>query len=144
MKPIEAALVDKACAEIESLGQVDGIVDSPYVRPGQIVEVEGVELEEEERSMKGWCQVRRKSGQEEKEVATETREREEFYQFSKVYPYLAHYWRYERWREETKERTVEEWKQLQREVKKEGRKEFESWTAHWKEVEKWRARGGVD
>ena len=146
MKPLEAALVDEACAEIESLGQVDGIVDSPYVRPGQRVEVEGVELEEEERSMKGWCQVRRKSGQEEKEVSTETRGREEFYKFARSYPYLAHYWRYERWSEErkVKERTVEEWKKLQMEVKKEGRKEFDSWTAYWKEVLKWWDRGGVD
>ena len=92
MQPIEAALVNEACAEIESLGQVDGIVDSPYVRPGRVVEVEGVELEEEERSMKGWCQVRRKGGQEEKEVATETRGREEFYKFMKSYPHLAYYW----------------------------------------------------
>ena len=51
---------------------MDRIVDSPYERPGQRVEVEGVELEEEERSMKRWCQVRRKSGQEEKGVATVT------------------------------------------------------------------------
>ena len=42
-------------------------MDSPYARPGRRVEVEGVELEEEERSMTGWCQVRRKRGQEEKE-----------------------------------------------------------------------------
>ena len=103
------------------------------------MELEGAELEEEERSMKGWCQVRRKSGQEEKEVSTETRGREEFYKFCEDYPYLAHYWRYERWSKE-KERTVEEWQQLHREAKKEGRKEFESWTAYWKEVGKWRNR----
>ena len=126
---------------MESIGQVDGIQDSPYVSPGKVCEVEGYELEEEERSMKGWCQVRRKSGQEEKEVSTETWGREEFYKFCEDYPYLAHYWRYERWSKE-KERTVEEWKQLQMEVKKEGRKEFDSWTAYWKEVQKWRDRGG--
>ena len=91
MKPLEAALVDEACAEIESLGQVDDIVDSLYVRPGQRVEVEGVELEEEERSMKGWCQVRRKNSQEEKEVATMTRGWEEF---KSDFPHLAHTWRY--------------------------------------------------
>ena len=52
-------------------------MNSPYMRPGQRVEVEGVELEEEEISMKGWCQVRRKNSQEEKEVATMTRGWEE-------------------------------------------------------------------
>ena len=93
--------------------------------------------------MKGWCQVRRKSGQEEKEVSTETRGREEFYKFCEDYPYLANYWSYKCWSKE-KERTVEEWKELQMEVKKEGRKEFDSWTAYWKEVQKWVARGGVD
>ena len=103
------------------------------------MEVEGVELEEEERSMKGWCQVRRKSGQEEKEVSTETCGREEFYKFFEDYPLLAHYWRYQRWSKEKEER-----KELQREVKKEGRKEFESWVAYTKEVQKWVARGGVD
>ena len=80
MEPLAAVLLDEACAEHESLGQVDGICDSPYVRLGQIVEVEGVELEERERSMKGWCQVRRKSGQEVNDVWTETRGWEEFYQ----------------------------------------------------------------
>ena len=39
---------------------------------------------------------------------------------------------------------MEEWKQLEREVKLEGRKEFESWSAYWKEVMEWRDRGGVD
>ena len=98
MEPLAAALLNEACAEHESLGQVDGICDSPYVRPGQIVEVKGVELEERERSMKGWCQVRRKSGQEVKDVSTETRGWEEFYQLRKGFPYMAHYLRYERWR----------------------------------------------
>ena len=60
------------------------------VRPGQRVELEGRELEEEERSMKGWCQVRRKTGQEEKGVATVTRGWEEF---KNKFPYLAHTWR---------------------------------------------------
>ena len=97
MEPLAAALLNEACAEHESLGQVDGICDSPYVRLGQIVEAEGVELEEEERSMKGWCQVRRKSGQEEKDVAAKTRGWEEFCKMQNGFPYLAHYWRYERW-----------------------------------------------
>ena len=55
----------------------------------QRVDVEGVELEEEERSMMGWCQVRRKSGQEVKDVSTETRGWEEFYNWI-GYLYLAH------------------------------------------------------
>ena len=55
------------------------------------MEVEEVELEEEERSMKGWCQVRRKNSQEEKEVAAMTRGWEEF---KSAFPYLAHTWRY--------------------------------------------------
>ena len=62
MEPLAAALLDEACAEHESLGQVDGIVDSPFERPGRSVEVEL--LEKEERSMTGWCLVRRKGGQE--------------------------------------------------------------------------------
>ena len=82
----EALILDEACGEVESLSKVDGICDSPYVRPGQVVEVEGLELEERERSMKGWCQVWRKSGQEEKDVAALTRGREEFYKFIEMYP----------------------------------------------------------
>ena len=87
MEPLSAALFDEACAQHESLGQVDGICDSPLTQQGKCVEVEGEELEEGERSMKGWCQVRRKSGQEEKAAETETRGWEEF----KIkFPYLAH------------------------------------------------------
>ena len=127
---------------MESIGQVDGIQDSPYVSPGKVCEVEGYELEETERSMKGWCQVRRKRGQVEKDVAAETRGWEEFYKFAMSYPYLAHYWRYEQWCKEVKERTVEELKQLPSEAKKEKRKEFESWSAYWKEVREWWDRGG--
>ena len=119
MEPLQAALVDEACAYPESIDQVDGCHDSPYFCPGQIVEVEGFELEERERSMKGWCQVRRKGGQEEKDVAAETRGREEFYTFIASYPYLAHYWRYERWSKEVKERewTEEELSEVQRSVR---------------------------
>ena len=92
--------------------------------------MEGYELEETERSMKGWCQVRRKGGQVEKDVAAETRGREEFSKFIASYPWC-------------KERTVEEWKQLESESWNEKRKEFESWSAYWKEVMEWRGRGGV-
>ena len=82
----EALLNDDAWSNLESIGQVDGIQDSPYVSPGKVCEVEGYELEETERSMKGWCQVRRQSGQEEKEVATVMRGREEFNKFMRSYP----------------------------------------------------------
>ena len=48
---VEALLLDEACGDVESLSQVDGVCDSPFMRPGQRVEVEGVKLEEEERFM---------------------------------------------------------------------------------------------
>ena len=68
MEPMREALFNEACAEPESISQVDGCQDSPLERLGRRVEVEGVELEEEERSMTGWCQVRRKEGQEVEKV----------------------------------------------------------------------------
>ena len=49
-----------------------------------------MELEPEERSMKGWSQVRRKVSQEEKDAAADTRGWEAF---KSSYPNLAHYWR---------------------------------------------------
>ena len=51
------------------------------------MEVEGVELKEEERSMTGWCQVRRKGGQEEKVVSAVSRGWEEY---KRKFPHLAH------------------------------------------------------
>ena len=141
----EALILDEACGEVESLSKVDGICDSPYVHPGQIVEVEGVELEEKERSIKEWSQVRRKSGQEEKDVAAETRGWEEFCKLKSGFPYLAHYWRYEGWREEMKRKwTKEELMLEQRRVKGERMKEYESWVAYGREVVKWVNGGGVD
>ena len=147
MEPLrEALLDDDAWSNLESIGQVDGVQDSPYVRPGQVCEVEGYELEETERSMKGWCQVRRKRGQEEKDVAAETRGWEEFFKFIKSFPYLAHYWRYERWSKEVKERewTEEELSEEQKKMRwsKEWKKQYGSFTAYNKEVKKWVARGG--
>ena len=87
VKPIQEALFDEAWSERESLGQVDGIVDSPLERPGRSVEVEGEMLEEEERSMTGWCLVRRKGGQEEKVVSAVSRGWEEY---KKKFPHLVH------------------------------------------------------
>ena len=53
-------------------------MDTPLERPGKIVEVEGEELEEEEASMMGWSQVRRKKGQVETDVVAGSRGREEY------------------------------------------------------------------
>ena len=142
---VAALQMDEACGEVESLSQVDGICDSPYAHPPRVVELEGVELEVEERSMKGWCQMRIKRGQEEKDVAAETRGWEEFCKMRSGFPYLAHYWRYERWREEMKrEWTEDELRLEQRRVKGERRKEYKSWVAYGREVVKWVDGGGVD
>ena len=131
----EALLRDEACGEVESLFQVDGVCDSPYMQPGKCVEVEGVELEEEERSMKGWCQVRRKLGQEEKAAAAETRGWEEF---KGKYPYLAHYWRRGEWRE-----VVTEWSVERLERREATRKvDAERGMPTKSEVEKWLRKGG--
>ena len=110
MEPLSAALFDEACAQHESLGQVDGICDSPLTQQGKYVEVEGVEMEPEERSMKGWCHVRRKNSQEEKEAAAETRGWEEF---KNCYPYMAHYWRRGEWRGKVEEWSVEQLKEME-------------------------------
>ena len=56
---------------------MDGAVDTPLERPGKTVEVEGEKLEEEEASMTGWSQVRRKKGQVETDVVAGSRGREE-------------------------------------------------------------------
>ena len=141
----EALLNDDAWSNLESIGQVDGIQDSPYVSPGKVCEVEGYELEEEERSMKGWCQVRRKRGQVEKDVAAETRGWEEFYKVKDGFPYLAHYWRYERWCEEMKkEWTDEELRKEEHRVKHErmGKGDYKSWVAYTKDMIEWRRREG--
>ena len=61
-----------------SISQVDGAMDTPLERPGKTVEVEGEKLEEEEASMTGWSQVRRKKGQVETDVVAGSRGREEY------------------------------------------------------------------
>ena len=86
MEPLSAALLDEACSYPESIGQVDGVQDSPLERPGKKVEVEG-RLEVEEDSMTEWCQVRRKGGQVEKDVAAVSRGWEEY---KRKFPHLAH------------------------------------------------------
>ena len=141
---VEALLLDEVCGEVElRFSQVDGQSDSP-VSQGKEVEVERSELKEMEGPMKGWSQVRRKRGQVEKEVAAETRGWEEFYEFAKSYPHLAHCWRYERWSREVKRGKVikdeEELKYLNKNVKWRG--EQEKGSAHRLEVMKWLARVG--
>ena len=106
------------------------MIDSPLERLGRRVEVEGVELEEEERSMTGWCQVRRKGGQEEKVVSAVSRGWEEY---KRTFPHLAHEQRQMRaskWREVT---SVKFWKR---------RKERQASEAQKREVETWLRGGG--
>ena len=85
MEPLSAALLDKVCSYPESIGQVDGVQDSPPERPGKTVEVEG-RLEEEGVSMTEWCQVRRKKGQVETDVVAGSRGWEEY---KNKFPHLA-------------------------------------------------------
>ena len=129
--------MDEVCGEIESLSQVDGVCDSPYLRPGQRVEVERVEMEKEERSMKGWCQVWRKNSQEEKEVATMTSGWEEF---KSVLPYLAHTWRYAWSESEAKRQELHEDMERRRGKLERGEESTRTWMRgrpREREVEKW-------
>ena len=97
-------------------------------------------MEKEERSMKGWCQVRRKNSQEEKEVAAMTRGWEEF---KSAFPYLAHTWRYG-W-PESEETRQEFRKDMERRRWKLERKEESQklcgGKGREKEVEKWLQKG---
>ena len=77
MAPLGQTLLDEAWSDT-SISQVDGAMDTPLERPGKIVEVEGEKLEEEEASMTGWSQVRRKKGQVETDVVAGSRGREEY------------------------------------------------------------------
>ena len=67
-------------------------------------------MEPEERSMKGWSQVRRKISQEEKDAAADTRGWEAF---KSSYPFLAHYWRRGEWREQVETRSVEQLREME-------------------------------
>ena len=101
------------------------------------MEVEG-RLEEEEASMTGWCQVRRKQGQVEKDVAAGSRGWEEY---KSKFPHLAFTRRY-KWSER---KVVKEWlaggdesveEKLERQVKMSAGKPEQ------KQVEKWLRGGG--
>ena len=141
-----------------SISQVDGATDTPLERPGKTVEVEGEKLEEEEASMTGWSQVRRKKGQVETDVVAGSRGREEYQkqkgqvetdvvagsrgweEYRRKFPHLAYEQRRERyeqgWKawlaggEESREREVEE--MLRRNAK----------AAQKEKVEKWLRGGG--
>ena len=91
MEPLSTALFDEACSYPESIGQVDGVQDSPLEKLGSRVEVEGEKLEEKEASMMVWSRVR-KRGQVEKNVSAVARGWEEF---RSKFPYLGHHWRRE-------------------------------------------------
>ena len=81
---------------------MDGAQDSPLEKLDRRVKVEGRKLEVEEESMTGWCQVRRKGGQVEKDVAAVSRGWEEY----KIkFPHLA----FEQRRKWSEREVVKEW-----------------------------------
>ena len=82
----DALILDEAWSE-SLISQVDGAVSTPFERPGRTVEVEGEKLEEEEASMMGWSQVRRKKGQVETDVVAGSRGWEEY---RRKFPHLAY------------------------------------------------------
>ena len=133
---MEAALLDEAWSDT-SISQVDGAMDTTLERPGRTVEVEG-RLEVEEVSMTGWCQVRRKQGQVEKDVAAGSRGWEEY---KNKFPHLAfkqrHKWSkreaVKKWLEGGDEKELEVW---ERQLKPKGREPKNE------KVEKWLRGGG--
>ena len=138
MEPLSAALLDEACSYPESIGQVDGVQDSPLERPGKKVEVEG-RLEVEEVSMTGWCQVRRKKGQVEKDVAAVSRGWEEY---KNKFPHLA----FEQRREWSEREVVKKWlaggDEMELERKEKMMKPMFSGVPYRREVAKWLRGGG--
>ena len=138
MEPVKDALLYDDAWSTESIGQVDGVQDSPLEKLGSRVEVEGEKLEEEEASMMVWSQVR-KRGQVVKNVSAEARGWEEF---QSKFPYLGHDWR-RKWseRDEVKRWLAgggEEWLVHMEEKKKAMMRK----TAEWKEEERWLKGGG--
>ena len=101
MEPVKDALLYDDAWSTESIGQVDGVQDSPLEKLGSRVEVEGEKLEVEEASMMVWSRVR-KRGQVEKNVSAVARGWEEF---RSKFPYLGHHWR----REWSERREVKSW-----------------------------------
>ena len=81
-------------------------MDTPLERPGKIVEVEGEKLEEEEASMTGWSQVRRKKGQVETDVVAGSRGWEEY---QRKLPHQASIQRHVGWEKLSTCWPVKEW-----------------------------------
>ena len=138
MEPLSTALLDEACSYPESIGQVDGVQDSPLEKLGSRVEVEGEKLEEKEASMMVWSRVR-KRGQVEKNVSAVARGWEEF---RSKFPYLGHHWRRE-WSERSE---VKRWlaggRESGLEWSEEKMKERKSKTTEHYQVERWLRGGG--
>ena len=106
--------------------------------------MEGRKLEVEEESMTGWCQVRRKGGQEEKVVSAVSRGWEEY---KRTFPHLAHEQRHLRASEWKELLRVKAWlknREAQREnlEDRERRLEKKASGAQKREVEKWLRGGG--
>ena len=116
-------------------------VHRPGGRLGRRVEVEGRKLEVEEESMTGWCQVRRKGGQEEKVVSAVSRVWEEY---RRKFSHLAHEWKAQR-QEWSERKVVRAWleggDEARMEEKEECRRKLTS-DAQKREVEKWLRGGG--
>ena len=137
MEPVKDALLYDDAWSTESIGQVDGVQDSPLEKLGSRVEVEGEKLEVEEASMMVWSQVR-KRGQVVKNVSAEARGWEEF---QSKFPYLGHCWRRnwsenrwaKEWLEGGDEKGFETWEEV--------RKRIASAAIH-AEVEEWLRGGG--
>ena len=138
MEPVKDALLYDDAWSTESIGQVDGVQDSPLEKLGSRVEVEGEKLEVEEASMMVWSRVR-KRGQVEKNVSAVARGWEEF---RSKFPYLGHDWR-RKWSERSE---VKKWLAGGREVALEQReeryKETRKNTAYEREVREWLRGGG--
>ena len=158
MEPLATALLDEAWSDT-SISQVDGAMDTPLERPGRTVEVEG-RLEEEEASMTGWSQVRRKKGQVETDVVAGSRGREEYQkqkgqvetdvvagsrgweEYRRKFPHLAYNLRH-KWSEREE---VKKWLAGGDEIELE--RDEKRWKPMWsdkpyrREVEKWLRGGG--
>ena len=104
MEPLQAVLVDEACADPQSIGQVDGVMDSPLEKQGRSVEVKGRMLKVKERSMTEWCTVRRK-GQGEKVVSAVSRGWEEY---KERFPHRAYIQRLD-WSKVKEKKQVKPW-----------------------------------
>ena len=98
-------------------------------------------MEPEERSMKGWSQVRRKVSQEEKDAAADTRGWEAF---KSSYPFMAHTWRRGEWREQVEKKSVEQLREMEGEIEKGAWIVPRIGVPRGKEVETWLREGGEE